>query len=82
MSNTESDGSLNTDTIEQFNFALAPVEFKLHISLVMEIQELVSSLTSLFSDLEQIKKSQFVKSLNETTDIMNGLSDKVIEQDS
>ena len=33
----ESDGDLDTDSIEVFNFALQPIEFKLHISLVMEI---------------------------------------------
>jgi len=82
ISNSESDGNLNTDTVEEFTFALAPVEFKLHISLVMEIQELLSSLQSLTSDLESIYKSAFFKSINETSLIMSGESKKIIEQDS
>jgi len=36
-STLESDGELETDSIEQFTVALQPIEFKLHISLVIEI---------------------------------------------
>lgn len=79
LKNSEIDGELNTDTIESFQFALAPIEFKLHISLVMEIQELLSSLQSLTSNLEYIQKSALFKSVNETQLIMSGESAKVID---
>jgi hypothetical protein len=36
-STLESDGELETDSIEHFTVALQPIEFKLHISLVIEI---------------------------------------------
>jgi hypothetical protein len=74
----ESDGDLETDSIELFSFALQPIEFKLHISLVMEIQELLSSLNNLTSKLENIEKSDFIKTLNETSGIMNSSSKKII----
>jgi hypothetical protein len=45
---TERDGSLYTDTIEKLNLELVPVEFKLHISLLMDIQRLFLGLQNLF----------------------------------
>lgn len=44
----------------------------------MEIQELLSSLNNLTSKLENIEKSDFIKTLNETSGIMDGSSKKII----
>ena len=35
---------VSTNTLEKFYMKLEPLEFKLHISLIMEIQELLSRL--------------------------------------
>lgn len=74
--NSDSEGEITTSTIEQFLFALQPVEFKLHISLVMEIQELVNSLMQLTSGLDQLWKSEFFKQVNETSSILEGRAKK------
>lgn len=62
--------------------SLQPIEFKLHISLVLEISELLSSLNNLTAKLENIEKTDFIQTLNETSAIMDGSSKKIIAQDN
>ena len=62
----EDDGDDITETIEQLEIELQPLEFKLHLSLVMEIQQLMNSLISLFNDLGTINSSELIKMVIET----------------
>ena len=78
---SESDGIMNNDTIESLTFDLLPIELKLHISLVVDVNKLIEGLTTLFSDIDNVKKSNFVKELNETQDVLFGVSKKIIYQD-
>ena len=75
---SESDGIMNNDTIEDLRFDLLPIELKLHISLVVDVNKLIEGLTTLFSDIDNVKKSNFVKELNETQAVLSGASKKVI----
>jgi len=50
----QNDGNITTSTIENLVFVMQELEFKLHLSFVLEIQALLMSLITLVNDLDKL----------------------------
>jgi hypothetical protein len=81
VSNSETEGNLKTETIEKMEMIMTELELKLHVSFIIEVNELITALTSLTEDFDKIKNATIFQQFGQMTEILSGESKETFEQD-